>query len=122
MWGRWIRQPQKVWLRRALFQVHLWSGIAIGLYILMVSVTGSVLVCRNGFVVASRCVMRATFWLLGLHDNLLAGETGRRVNGGGALAILMLACTGFVIWWPGIKTWRRSLVLPRGVGAQRTIW
>ena len=27
--------------------MHLWSGIAVGLYILMISVTGSVLVYRN---------------------------------------------------------------------------
>jgi uncharacterized iron-regulated membrane protein len=87
-----------------------------------VSVTGSVLVYRNELFVASPGVMRATFWLLDLHDNLLAGETGRRVNGVGALAILTLACTGLVIWWPGIKTWRRSLMLPRGVGTSRTIW
>src|SRR6266700_8128362 len=46
-WQRWLRQPQNIWLRRALFQVHLWSGIAIGLYILMISVTGSVLVYQN---------------------------------------------------------------------------
>jgi uncharacterized iron-regulated membrane protein len=30
-----------------LFQVHLWSGIALGFYILMMSVTGSVLVYSN---------------------------------------------------------------------------
>ena len=46
-WQRWVRQPQKIWLRRALFQVHLWSGITVGLYVLMISVTGSVLVYRN---------------------------------------------------------------------------
>ena len=47
VWQRWLRQPQKVWLRRALFQIHLWSGIAVGLYILMISATGSILVYRN---------------------------------------------------------------------------
>ena len=47
MWTQWVRQPQNVWLRRALFQVHLWTGLAIGLYIVMLSVTGSVLVYRN---------------------------------------------------------------------------
>src|ERR1700730_12866348 len=47
VWQRWVRQPQKIWLRRALFQVHLWSGILVGLYILMIAVTGSVLVYRN---------------------------------------------------------------------------
>src|ERR1700728_2277055 len=47
VWERWVRQPQKIWLRRALFQLHLWSGIGTGLYILLMSVTGSVLVYRN---------------------------------------------------------------------------
>jgi hypothetical protein len=36
-----------VWLRRALFQVHLWTGIALGLYVVMLSITGSALVYRN---------------------------------------------------------------------------
>lgn len=60
--------------------------------------------------------------LLDLHDNLLAGPTGRQVNSAGALALLVLAATGTVIWWPGIKTWRRSLTLHRGVGWKRLIW
>jgi hypothetical protein len=47
VWQRWLRQPQKIWLRKALFQVHLWTGIALGLYILMISLTGSVLVYSN---------------------------------------------------------------------------
>jgi len=47
VWERWWRQPQRVWLRRALFQVHLWTGLALGVYIVMLSVTGSVLVYRN---------------------------------------------------------------------------
>ena len=46
MWSQWMRQPQTHWLRRALFQVHLWSGLAIGLYLVMLSITGSVLVYR----------------------------------------------------------------------------
>lgn len=39
-------QPQSLWPRKALFQVHLWSGIGVGLYMLVISVTGSVLVYR----------------------------------------------------------------------------
>src|SRR5579872_4755078 len=46
-WERWVRQPQTVWLRKATFQLHLWSGIAFGLYVFFISVTGSVLVYRN---------------------------------------------------------------------------
>lgn len=41
------RQPQGIWLRRALFQVHLWTGIGVGLYILMISVSGSAIVFRR---------------------------------------------------------------------------
>jgi uncharacterized iron-regulated membrane protein len=47
VWQQWLRQPQRVWIRRACFQVHLWIGLAIGLYIVMLSVTGSALVYRN---------------------------------------------------------------------------
>src|SRR5687768_5585228 len=47
MWTKWARQPQTIWLRRALFQIHLWIGLGLGLYIVMLSLTGSVLVYRN---------------------------------------------------------------------------
>ena len=60
--------------------------------------------------------------LIDLHDNLLRGPAGRKVNGIGALALLVLAATGLVIWWPGSKTWRRSLTLHRGVGWKRWTW
>ena len=46
-WQGWLRQPQRTWLRRASFQIHLWIGLAIGLYIVMLSITGSALVYRN---------------------------------------------------------------------------
>jgi len=194
VWQRWVRQPQKLWLRKALFQVHLWSGIALGLYVLLMSVTGSVLVYQNelfraatpepiiskgsgprlsdtqladaathlylGYRVVKiarprnldqavdvslrrgREIKNRLFdprsgsdlgasvpigiWLvstlLDLHDNLLAGPTGRRVNGGGAFALIVLAVTGLAIWWPGIKTWRRSLTLNRGLGNRLLTW
>jgi uncharacterized iron-regulated membrane protein len=193
-WQRCVRQPQKIWLRRAIFQVHLWSGIAIGLYILMVSVTGSVLVYWNELYLAAtpepifsrgsgprlsdgqltaaarhdypgyRVVkitrsrdldeavdiglergkhvkhrlfdprsgsdlgdsvsigMRLVSFTLDLHDNLLAGPNGRTANGVGAFAVLLVAVSGIVIWWPGSKTWRRSLKLPRGLGWKRLTW
>ena len=46
-WRRWVEQPQRVWVRRATFQIHLWTGVALGIYIVMLSVTGSALVYRN---------------------------------------------------------------------------
>src|SRR5688572_18076021 len=47
IWSRWLRQPQRVWLRRITFQIHLWIGLAIGLYVVVLSLTGSLLVYRN---------------------------------------------------------------------------
>jgi uncharacterized iron-regulated membrane protein len=196
-WQRWIRQPRTIWLRKAAFQLHLWCGIGLGLYVLLISVTGSILVYRNelyrvatpdpvlvtpsgprltddqlrktatrmypGYRVlnisqppnpaeAVSISLKAThlknsqknrlfnpytgadlgdsvplgIWavstLLSLHDDLLGGPTGREINGVGALLIVVLAFTGMVVWWPGIATWRRSLIVPRGVGWQRVIW
>ena len=178
---QWLHQPQTLWFRRIIFQIHLWSGLAIGLYIVVISLSGSVLVYRSElrqayepqphFVAISgerlteealteyatqeypehqvaRIILwddparaatvtltkdgsptqllfnpytgadlghrlplpyRLTTWLLDLHDNLLYGETGRRINGLGAIVLMLLAGTGAVIWWPGLLTWKRSL-------------
>lgn len=46
VWRDWLEQPQRRWLRRVVFQIHLWTGLALGLYVVMLSVTGSVLVYR----------------------------------------------------------------------------
>jgi uncharacterized iron-regulated membrane protein len=46
-WQRWLHAPQRVFVRRALFQVHMWIGIALGLYIVMISVSGSAIVFRR---------------------------------------------------------------------------
>ena len=42
-----LRQPQSLWIRKAMFQIHLWTGIGLGLYVVVVSLTGSVLVFRR---------------------------------------------------------------------------
>jgi uncharacterized iron-regulated membrane protein len=47
LWRRWVNAPQKVGLRRALFQVHLWIGLALGVYVVMISITGSAVVFRR---------------------------------------------------------------------------
>src|SRR6202007_807950 len=44
---RWLRHPQGVGLRKALFQVHLWTGLILALYVLVMSVTGTVLIYRR---------------------------------------------------------------------------
>jgi len=38
---------QAVWLRKTVFQIHLWAGIGLGLYVLLINVTGSIIVYRN---------------------------------------------------------------------------
>jgi uncharacterized iron-regulated membrane protein len=65
---------------------------------------------------------RFTAWLLDFHDNLLSGETGRRVNGIGAVLVVLLCVTGAFIWWPGIGTWRRSLTIQLRSNWKRLTW
>lgn len=42
-----LDKPQRLWWRKALFQIHLWVGIAVCLYIAVIGVTGSLLVFRD---------------------------------------------------------------------------
>lgn len=46
-WDKWVKRPQTVWLRKALFQVHLWSGIALGTYVVVICVSGSAAVFES---------------------------------------------------------------------------
>ena len=57
-----------------------------------------------------------------LHFDLLAGSTGRIVNGGGAAALLLLCLTGMVIWWPGLANWPRGLTLDFSRSWRRINW
>lgn len=175
----WLERPQNLWLRKAVFQIHFWTGIIAAIYIAAVSVSGSALVFRGEIAkrihrtvriqtggtmlspeeverraqrvyrssdvlavvvprkagqpytvvlaIGSERVQRlfdpytgadlgdprpiadrALDWLADLHDNLLSGLTGRTLNGLGALLLVLMTITGAVIWWPGIKNWRRS--------------
>jgi len=47
MSGSWARRPQSKRLRKILFQVHLWTGIGIGLYVVVISLSGTVLIYRS---------------------------------------------------------------------------
>lgn len=50
-------------------------------------------------------------WVEELHVNLLLRRSGRLWNGVGAATLLALVITGVVLWWPGIRTWKRALIL-----------
>lgn len=43
----WVDRPQRRPLRRLLFQVHLWLAILLGVYIIVISVSGSAVVFRR---------------------------------------------------------------------------
>ena len=101
---RWLHQPQAEPLRRTLYQLHLWIGIALGLYIVVISVSGSAVVFRRELTrwllpggrvpeTGYPWALSALEWLVDLHDNLLAGTVGRDFNGIGAilLAVMVLS-------------------------------
>jgi uncharacterized iron-regulated membrane protein len=177
---RYLRRPQQLAVRRFNFQVHLWAGLILTLYLIVIGVTGSVLVFRAELerlcglkpwqgmrarepladlatvvdnlraayphshvvsviapgdedatfvaVVDGRGRIkvasepkdgrvlgefpRGTNWMdvvQELHESLLVHRTGRILNGIGAVCLLLLNITGLVIWWPGIRNWRRAL-------------
>src|ERR1700722_12617953 len=78
------------YVRRALFQIHLWTGLAGGLYILAICLSGSAIVFRlemNRAFCPSRCEPAFVSGLAEFHDHQLAGRTVLLVNGIGALTV-----------------------------------
>ena len=61
-------------------------------------------------------------WLQDLHYDLLAGPTGRIVNGIGAAAVMVLGLTGVCIWWPGPASWRRAFGVDTSRRGYRLWW
>ena len=186
-----LHRPQTVFARRALFQLHLWTGVLVGLYVFVVCVSGAALVfridmqralhpdlftpgpgadadpatilesVRDGFPdwrvsgIDAPTTVRPTYLayvangerfltllvdpasgrVLGelpersfvrtiqdLHFDLLAGRTGRVVNGIGAMLMLGLCLTGLVIWWPGVSNWRRGFTVDFRRSWKRVNW
>src|SRR5579863_354305 len=79
-WQRWLHRPETLWAHKLLFHAHQWVGLAASLYVLLMGATGSVLVYLpqvegSGHGYDGR--VRAMEWLADLHENLLAGDTGR---------------------------------------------
>jgi len=113
-WQRWLEHPEKHWVHRPIFQIHLWVGMIAGLYVFVMSVSGSAIVFRNSLEGSGNPksqVFRVVEWLVDFHENLLLGMTGRAINGMGALCLTLLCLTGVILWWPGVMNWRRSLTV-----------
>ena len=102
-----LHQPQSVWFRRVLFQVHLWTGIGVGLYVFMISVTGSAVVFRNEI-----------YLNLDIPRIVVAHEG----NGLGAVLVTVLCLSGIVLWWPGVRSWTRGTVVSLRTGWKRFNW
>ena len=105
-----MKHPETLWVRRAFFQIHLWVGVAVGFYIILMSITGSLIVYRNDLE-KTPSLVSSVEWIVDLHENLLFGKNGRFVNGMGAIGVISLCLTGAIIWWPGISHWRRALTV-----------
>lgn len=185
-----FRQPRRVFFRKAAFQVHLWAGVILSLYVAMIGITGSILVFRQELAwlfqltpwqeihpvdapadvgavldsvravygdrrivsltaparwqpvfvvnVQGRGVVRVAChpadghvlgefprrptWLDSvedLHANLWAHRSGRVANGAGAGCLLLMAATGLVIWWRGIRAWTQALKIDPRRGWRR---
>lgn len=114
----WLYHPERCRVRNAFFQIHLWLGGVVGMYIVLMSVSGSLIVYRNELFEMGFSVER----IVDLHANLLTGSTGRFVNGIGAICLTLLCLTGGVIWWPGTKHWRRSLTVEWRAHFARINW
>jgi len=113
-----------VTFRRATTQVHLWTGIAIGLYVLVISISGSAIVWRRELDAAlcGRCEPHFLTWIVELHDHLLLGHVGVFWNGIGAIVVAIMCISGAVIWWPRRGQWWRRMSIRRGVSGRQFIW
>jgi uncharacterized iron-regulated membrane protein len=93
------------------------------LYILVMSLSGSMIVYRNELERnPASWVVPLVEWLVDFHDNLRFGMMGRSLNGIGAICLTLLCLTGAVLWWPGITHWRRSLVVSWRSSFARLNW
>jgi len=77
LWNAWLRHPQKIWLRKAFVQVHLWSGIALSLYVLLMSISGTILIYR---VDISRASVRPPQFAIGPGPRLTVDELGQAAH------------------------------------------
>lgn len=62
-----------------------------------------------------------TGWLIDFHVHLLAGKTGKQIQGWIGLGAILLSVVGFFLWWPKHGKWKQALSIKWGAGAFR-IW
>src|SRR5262245_57515178 len=92
-WTRWIDHPERVWLRQATFQVHFWIGTLMAVYVVLMSLSGSIIVFRNELPPTA-----FVEWLVRLHGHLAVGASADALVGIGAVALVVISITGAVVW------------------------
>jgi len=132
LWRTWWWRPKSTWLRKAIFQIHLWSGLLLGLYVVVVCASGSAIVFRNDIydwleASGKNVSFRASLyhwlsWLGKLHGSLLMDSDGMTANAIGGFLIAALCLTGIVVWWPGVAGWRRALGVHANAGWKRFVF
>jgi uncharacterized iron-regulated membrane protein len=118
-------------MRKAVFQVHLWSGLLLGLYVVVVCASGSAIVFRNDIYDWLEAGGKAfpykadlyhwLSWLGKLHGSLLMEGEGMTANAIGGFLLAALCLTGIIVWWPGFGSWRRALAVHAGAGWRRFV-
>jgi uncharacterized iron-regulated membrane protein len=129
LWREWLWRPKSTFVRKAVFQLHLWSGLLLGLYIVVVCASGSAIVFRNDIYDwlesggKSSSYKPALYhwmsWLGNLHGSLLMDSDGMTANAVGGFLIAALCITGMIVWWPGLTSWRRALAIHANAGWKR---
>lgn len=175
-----FKQPQTLRWRKTLFQVHLWIGTIIGLFIIAICVSGSVLVFEQNLLndtpqlphsstrgsaswdqlvnsalsanpdstladidmrsanrrvvpiglsshgqtlvvyvdsitnqIVKQEVLQQKHWfvqfMLALHTDLALGDNGALAIGVFGALLFTMAMIGIVLWWPGVRGWKRAL-------------
>jgi uncharacterized iron-regulated membrane protein len=132
LWRQWLRRPKTTWARKVVFQLHLWSGLLLGLYVVVVCASGSALVFRNdiydwleagGKAVSYKALLYHWLsWLGKLHGSLLMDSEGMTANAIGGFLLAALCLTGIVVWWPGLGNLRSAVLIRVGVGWKRLVF
>ncbi|MEO8778967.1 MAG: PepSY-associated TM helix domain-containing protein [Rhodanobacter sp.] len=175
-----FQQPHHLWWRKMLFRVHLWIGTIVGLFIIAICISGSVLVFEQGLLndtpqlpmssvrgsatwdqlvdsalsanpdsrladidmrsasrrvvpislstggqtvvvyvdsftsqVLKQEILQRKHWfvesMLALHTELALGESGAAAIGIAGALLFLMALIGIVLWWPGVRSWKRAI-------------
>jgi uncharacterized iron-regulated membrane protein len=75
--GNWLSSPQRVFLRRAIFQIHLWSGVLLAIYAIAIGLTGSALIFKDEI---ERATQPSLYHVASGPQQVTLDETVRRIQ------------------------------------------